>query len=96
MANSLIANWIAFGGLAFLVCTSSITFAFGLGKVFERVGQLRKDLDGVMAGSVADAQVAVELARLDERMKHIEDGQRDLTAEIARANPKPHQFGGVP
>ena len=28
MIASAIANWLAFGGLVFLVCSASVTFAF--------------------------------------------------------------------
>ncbi len=50
------ANWIAFAGVVLLVFVQSSAFAFFLGRLFQRVGDLRKEVDAVKASDGDDGK----------------------------------------
>ena len=86
-----IANWLAFGGLAFLVCSASVTFAFGLGRVFQRVGDLRADVDGLKLGEAEEGRARSSLreafarfeARMEANFEHLDSRVAELTRTLA-------------
>jgi hypothetical protein len=91
MIPSIIANWIAFGGLAFLVCSASVTFAFGLGRVFQRVGDLRADVDGLKLGEAEEGRARSSLreafarfeARIEAKLEHLDARVAEMTRALA-------------
>lgn len=50
------SNWIAFAGLLALMFVQSSTFAFFLGRLFQQVGALRKDVDAAKASDGDDGK----------------------------------------
>ena len=86
-----IANWLAFGGLAFLVCSASVTFAFGLGRVFQRVGDLRADVDDLKQGEADEGRARSSLreafarfeARMEAKFEHLDSRVAELTRTLA-------------
>ena len=91
MIVSEVANWLAFGGLAFLVCSASVTFAFGLGRVVQRVGDLRADVDELKQGEAEEARARSSLreafarfeARIEAKLEHLDARVAELTHALA-------------
>ncbi len=91
MIASTIANWLAFGGLAFLVCSASVTFAFALGRVFQRVGDLRADVDELKQGEAEEGRARSSLreafarfeARMEAKLEHLDARVAELTQALA-------------
>ena len=91
MIGAEVANWLAFGGLAFLVCSASVTFAFGLGRVFQRVGDLRADVDGLKLGEAEEGRARSSLreafvrfeARIEAKLEHLDTRVAELTQALA-------------
>lgn len=102
MTASELANWIAFGALAFLVVSACITFAFGLGRVFQRVGDLRNDVDALKtadgddgkANSVFREAFAEFRGEIRAQITHLDGRVADLARSIAEAPPPPYGVGG--
>jgi hypothetical protein len=90
MIGSDLANWLAFGGLAFLVCSASVTFAFGLGRVVQRVGDLRADVDGLKAGEAEEGRARSSLreafarfeGRIEAKLEHLDARVGELTRAL--------------
>ena len=90
------ANWLAFGGLAFLVCSASVTFAFGLGRVFQKVGDLRAEVDGLKLGEAEDGRARSSLreafarfeGRIEAKLEHLDGRVADLTTALALTRPR--------
>ncbi len=97
MIASDIANWLAFGGLAFLVCSASVTFAFGLGRVFQRVGDLRADVDELKQGEAEEGRARSSLreafarfeARIEAKLEHLDVRVAELTRVLGRRSARP-------
>ena len=91
MIASTIANWLAFGGLAFLVCSASVTFAFALGRVFQRVGDLRAEVDELKQGEAEEGRARSSLreafarfeARIETKLEHLDARVVELTQGLA-------------
>jgi hypothetical protein len=91
MTPSTLANWLAFGGLAFLVCSASVTFAFGLGRVFQRVGDLRADVDALKQGEAEEGRARSSLreafarfeARIEAKLEHLDARVAELARSLA-------------
>jgi hypothetical protein len=98
---STVANWLAFGGLVFLICSASVTFAFGLGRVFQRVGDLRADVDELKQGEAEEGRARSSLreafarfeGRIEAKLEHLDGRVAELTRAFlgrhGRAGPKP-------
>lgn len=94
MIASDIANWLAFGGLALLVCSASVTFAFGLGRVFQRVGDLRADVDELKLGEAKEGRARSSLreafarfeARMEAKLEHLDGRVAELTRALRPAS----------
>ncbi len=92
------ANWLAFGGLVFLVCSASITFAFGLGRVFQRVGDLRAEVNALKAGEAEDSRSHASLreafarfeGRIETKLEHLDGRVADLALSLAQAPGPPY------
>ena len=91
MTPSIIANWLAFGGLAFLVCSASVTFAFGLGRVFQRVGDLRTEVDALKQGEAEEGRARSSLreafarfeARIEAKLENLDARVAEMTRALA-------------
>ena len=91
MIASTIANWLAFGGLAFLVCSASVTFAFGLGRVFQRVGDLRAEVDELKTAEAEQGRARSSLreafarfeARIEAKLEHLDARVAEMTRALA-------------
>ena len=90
------ANWLAFGGLAFLVCSASVTFAFGLGRVFQKVGDLRAEVDALKLGEAEDGRERSSLreafarfeGRIEAKLEHLDGRVAELTTALALTRPR--------
>lgn len=95
------ANWLAFGGLSFLVCSASVTFAFGLGRVFQRVGDLRAEVDGLKQGEAEDGRARSSLreafarfeGRIETKLEHLDGRVAELASAFAQARLGPSRDG---
>lgn len=91
MIASSIANGLAFGGLVFLVCSASVTFAFGLGRVFQRVGDLRAEVDELKLAEAEEGRARSSLreafarfeARIEAKLEHLDARVAELTRALA-------------
>lgn len=87
------ANWLAFGGLAFLVCSASVTFAFALGRVFQRVSDLRAEVEGLKLGEAEDGRARSSLreafarfeGRMETKLEHLDGRVAELATAFAQA-----------
>ena len=102
MIASTIANWLAFSGLAFLVCSASVTFAFALGRVFQRVGDLRADVDDLKQGEAEEGRARSSLreafarfeARIETKLEHLDARVVELTQALAGRHLRSDGEGG--
>ena len=102
MTTNDIANWLAFGGMAFLVCSASVTFAFGLGRVFQRVGDLRADVDDLKQGEAEEGRARSSLreafarfeARIEAKLEHLDSRVAELTRALGRRAARPSSLEG--
>ena len=90
MAGAEVANWIAFGGLAFLLVSAAVTFAFMLGKVYDRVAnnsarikvledERGSDATGKNALDVAIAEIKTMMTL---EVKHMKDSITELRGDL--------------
>ena len=91
MTPSGLANWIAVAALAVMLFAAVIPGAVAIGRLFQKVADL-KDVVGKLeaadgAGQSGHYSLREAFARLEERMGQVENGLRDLANNIALAPP---------
>ena len=84
-----------------LVCSASVTFAFGLGRVFQRVGDLRAELDELKLGEAEEGRARSSLreafarfeARIEVKLEHLDARVSELTLALAGRHTRPDAEG---
>ncbi len=95
------SNLIAFGVLALALFGQSATFCFFLGRLFQRVGDLRREVDALKTSDGDDGKAnslfreafAEFRGEIRAQISHLDGRVADLARSIAESPPPPYGVG---